>query len=103
MWIKVSSTSNKSGRKNISLNFRLRKIDELRNYHREYSDEIKQNNLMSKKQNLNYLEHWVILFSSVTGWLSISAFSLPVDVPIYRYCKFCSRIKHFSITEGSKR
>ena len=32
---------------NISLNFRLRKMDELRNYRREYSDEIKQNSLMS--------------------------------------------------------
>ena len=49
---------------------------------------------MSKKQNLNYLEHWVILFPAVTDWFSISAFSLPVDVPVDRYCKFCSRIKH---------
>ena len=57
--------------------FRLRKIDETRNY---LLDEIKHNDLMSKKYKktckyLNYVEHLFILVSTVTGCVSISAFA----------------------------
>ena len=52
-----------------SLEFRLRKINETRNY---LLDEIKHNNLMSEKDKktykyLNYVEHLLILVSAVTG------------------------------------
>ena len=57
-----------------SLEFRLRKIDQTRNY---LLDEIKHNDLMSKKckktcKYLNYVEHLLILASTVTGFVSIS-------------------------------
>ena len=52
-----------------SLEFRFGKIDETRNY---LLDEIKHNDLMSgeyKKacNNLNYVEHLLILGSTITG------------------------------------
>ena len=52
-----------------SLEFRLKKIDETRNY---ILDEIKHNNLMSEKYKkkwtyLNHVEHVLILASTVTG------------------------------------
>ena len=64
--------------------FRLRKIDETRNY---LLDEIKHNDLMSKKYKktckyLNYVEHLFILVSTVTGRVSISAFASWVCIPV---------------------
>ena len=66
-----------------SLKFRLRKIDETRTY---FLDEIKHNDLMSEKYKktckyLNYVEHLLILVSTVTGCVSISAFASLVCVP----------------------
>ena len=66
----------------VSLEFRLRKIDETRNY---LSADIKHNDLMSEKYKktckyLNYFDHLVILVSTVTGCFSISAFSSLVCV-----------------------
>ena len=68
----------------ISLEFRLRKIDETRNY---LLDEIKHNDLMSEKYKktckyLNYVEHLLILASTVTGCVSVSSFPLLVCVPV---------------------
>ena len=70
--------------KEASLEFRLRKIDETRNY---LLDEIKPNDLMSEKykkacKTLNYVENLLILVSTVTGCVSISAFALLVCVPV---------------------
>ena len=53
---------------NISQEFRLKSIDETRNY---FLEEIKQNELMSKKhkkvcKTLNYIEHFLILASTIT-------------------------------------
>ena len=67
-----------------SLEFKLKKIDETRNYPLE---EIKHNVLKSKKHEktfitLNYVEHFLILASRVTGCVSISAFALLVAIPI---------------------
>ena len=67
-----------------SLEFRLRKIDETRNY---LLDEIKHNDLMSEKYKktckyLNRVEHLLILASIVTGWVSISAFASLVCIPV---------------------
>ena len=54
---------------NISQEFRLKRIDETRNY---FLEEIQQNELMSKKHkkvctSLNYIEHYFILASTVAG------------------------------------
>ena len=62
---------------NISLDFRLQKIDETRNFLLEV---IKQNDLMSKKHKnvfraLNYFEYILIFVSATSGCVSISAFS----------------------------
>ena len=67
-----------------SLQFKLRKIDETRNY---LSDEIKHNDLMSEKHKktckyLSYVENLLISASKVTGCVSISAFTLLVAVPV---------------------
>ena len=68
----------------VSLQFRLRKIDETRNY---LLDEIKHNDLMSEKYKktckyLNYVEHLLILASTIPGCVSNSAFASFVCVPI---------------------
>ena len=60
-----------------SLEIRLRKIDKTRNY---LLDDIKHNDLMSEKYKktckyLHYVEHLLILASTVTGCVSISAFA----------------------------
>ena len=60
----------------ISQEFTLKNIDETRNY---FVEEIKQNELMCNKHKkvcatLNYMEHFLILGSAVTGCISISAF-----------------------------
>ena len=67
-----------------NLEFRFKEIDETRNY---LLDEIKHNDLMSEKYKktckyLNYVEHLLILFSTVTGCLSTSAFASLVCVPV---------------------
>ena len=67
-----------------SLEFRLRKIDEARN---DLLDEINHNDLMSEKSKktckyLNYVEHLLILVSTVSGCVSISAFASLVCVPV---------------------
>ena len=67
-----------------SLEFRLRKINEMRNY---LFDEIKHNDSMSRKYKrtcsyLNYVEHLLILVSAITGCVSISAFASLIDIPV---------------------
>ena len=64
--------------------FRLKKIDETRNY---IFEEIKHNDLMSGKHKktcnyLNYVEHLLILVSTITGCISISALASLVCVPV---------------------
>ena len=67
-----------------SLEFRLRKIDETRNY---LLEETKHNDLMSEKYKktfkyLSYVEHLLSLVSAITGCVSISAFASLVCVPV---------------------
>ena len=69
---------------NISQEFRLKNIDETRNY---LLEEIKQNELMSRKHKkvcltVNYIEHFLILASTITGCISISAFTSLLGIPI---------------------
>ena len=64
-------------KENRSQEFRLKNIDEIRNY---FVEEIEQNELMSNKHKnvcttLNYSEHFLILASTITGYISISAFA----------------------------
>ena len=66
-----------------SLGFRLKEIDETRNY---LLEEIK-NDLMSEKHKnecgaLNYLEHFLVFISAVTVCVSISAFTSLVGAPV---------------------
>ena len=70
--------------KNISQEVKFKNIHETRDY---LIEEMKQNELISKKHKkvckvLNYVEHLVILVSTVTGSISISAFASLVGMPI---------------------
>ena len=72
--------------KNLSMNqkFRLKNIDETRNC---LLEEIKQNALMSCRHKkvfttLNYIEHSLILASTITRCISISAFASLLDIAI---------------------
>ena len=68
--------------KRMSLEFRLRKIDETRNYD---LDEMKQWFHEWRYKNtckyLNFVEHLLKLASTVTGCISISAFASFAYVP----------------------
>ena len=62
----------------------MKNIDETRNY---FFEELEQNELMSKKHKkvcvtLDYIEHFFILASTVTGCISISAFASLVGISI---------------------
>ena len=64
--------------------FRLKKIDEIRNY---FIEEINRNELMSKKHKafcrvLNYIEHSLIITSAITECVSISDFDFLVGISI---------------------
>ena len=69
---------------NISQEFRLKNIDETRNY---LIEEINPNELMNKKHKKvcttsNYIEHFLIFASTITGCVSISAFASLVGIPV---------------------
>ena len=56
----------------------------MRNY---FIEEINQKKLMSKKHKklcrvLNYIDHFLIVISTITGCVSISAFASLVGIPI---------------------
>ena len=68
--------------RNINQEFRLEKIEERRNY---LIREINQNELMSKKHKnickvLNSIENLLIVISTITGCVSISAFASVVGI-----------------------
>ena len=68
----------------MSQEFRLKNIDAIKNH---FLEEIKQNELMSRKHKkvcaaLNYIEHFLILASKITGCISISAFASFIGLPI---------------------
>ena len=68
---------------NISQEFRLNKIKEIRNYFVEEIDQMNwwvRSKLMSK--TLNYIAHFLILASAVTGCISISAMASLLGNPI---------------------
>ena len=64
--------------------FRLKNIDETTNY---FLEEIKQNELMCRKHKkafttLNYIERFLILAYTITGYISISYFASLFGVPL---------------------
>ena len=89
--------------KETSLELRLKKNNETKNY---LLDEIKSNDLMNEKYKkackyLNYVEHLLILVSTVTGCVSISAFASLVCVPV-GITSSAVGIKICAITTGNK-
>ena len=69
---------------NISQEFRLKTMDETRNY---LIEETIRNDLMSKKRKkvcttLSYIERFLILSSTITRCVSISAFASLVGIPM---------------------
>ena len=86
-----------------SLDFRLRKISETKTY---LLDEIRHNDLMSGKykktcEYLNYVDHLVILYLTVTAFVSISALVSLVCVLVGILCSALG-IKSCAITSGIK-
>ena len=66
VWLKVYNYFKNLVEENISQEFRLKNINETRNY---FIEEINQNELMTKKHK-SYFEHLLILVSTVTGCVS---------------------------------
>ena len=69
---------------NINQEFRLNKIDEIRNY---LIEKINQNELMIKKHKkvcrvLNYIDYLLVVTSTTTGCVCISTFASIVGIPI---------------------
>ena len=96
------------GEENISQEFRLgndeTKIDETKNY---FLEEIKQNKLTSKKHKrvgitLNYIEHFLILASTITGCISIYVSASLIGIPI-GITSSAIRLTIFAITAGIKK
>ena len=71
-------------KENITQEFRLKNIDESRNY---LIEEINWSKLMSKKHQkicttLNYIEYFLILATTITGSVFIVAFAPLIGIPI---------------------
>ena len=89
---------------NISQEFRLKNIDETRNY---FFEEIKQHELMSKKHKnvcttLNYIEHFLILACKIAACISISAFVSLIRIPT-EFTSSVIGLKICAITAGIKK
>ena len=89
---------------NISQEFRLKNIDETKNY---LIEEINRNELMSKKHKkictiLNYIEHFLILVSTITVCVFIFAFASLIGIPI-GITSFAIGLKICAITAGIKK
>ena len=90
----------------MSQEFRLKNIDETRNY---LLEDIEQNELMSKKYKkfstiLNNIEHFLISASTVTGCISVPAFASLLCIHIgitssaigLKICAITERIKRYN-------
>ena len=89
---------------NLNQEFRLKQIDEIINY---LIEEINQNKLMSKKHKkvcrvLNYIDRSLIVISTNTGCVSISAFASLVGILI-RILSSPLGLKICVITTGIKK
>ena len=91
-------------KENLKQEFRLKNIDETINY---FLEEIKQNELISRKHKkvytaLNYIEHFLILASTIIGCILVFAFtSFSFSIPIgiwsstmrFKICAIAAGIK----------
>ena len=91
-------------KENLKQEFRLKNIDETRIY---FLEEIKQNELISRKHKkvytaLNYIEHFLILASTITGCILVFAFtSFSFSIPIGIWSS-AMRFKICAIAAGIK-
>ena len=90
-------------KENIRQEFRLKKIDETRNY---LLEKIKQNELMSRKHKkilptLNYTEHFLILAYATTEYISISGFASLLGI-LREITGFAIGLKNFTIATKIK-
>ena len=99
---------------NISQEFRLKNADKTRNY---LTEEINRNELISRKHKKvcttpNYIEHFLILGSTITGCISISASASLVGIPIritssaigLKICAITAAIKMYkSVIKNKKK
>ena len=98
---------------NIRWDFGLKIINETRNY---FLEEIKPNELMSRKCKkvctiLDYIEHFLILASAITGSFSISAFASLLVISTgntssakgLKICEIAARIKMYKSIIKKKR
>ena len=70
--------------KNTSQGFRLKNIEKTRNY---FLEEIEQNELINRKHKkvcttLNYTEYFLTLTSTISGYISSSAFASLLGIPL---------------------
>ena len=89
---------------NVSQEFRLKNVDETRNY---LFEEINRNELISKKHRnfcmtLNCTEYFLILSSTITGCISISSFSSLVGI-LMGITSSAIRLKICVISVGIKK
>ena len=98
---------------NMNQEFRLKKVNEIRNY---LIQETNRNELMGKKHKnfcriLNYIKHSLIAIFTITGCVSISAFSSLVGIPIgiasstigLKICVITIGIKKYKLIIKKKR
>ena len=88
----------------MNQDFRLKKIDEIRNY---LIEEINRNELLSKKHEnvfrvFNYIDQSLIVISTITRCVSISSFASLVGIPI-GITSSTTGLKICVITAGIKR
>ena len=88
--MKIYNYFKSKAKENISQNFRLKNIDyskNTKNTTNYLNEEINRDELMSKKHKkvctaLNYIEHFLILSSTITGCISISDFASFICIQI---------------------
>ena len=93
--------------KNINHEFKLENIDETKNY---FLQEIKQNDMMSRKHNmvctkynsLNYIEHFLVLASAATGCIAIFTFASLLGIAI-GVTSFATGLKICAIATGVRK
>ena len=101
--LKIYSYFKNIKKENKSLEFRFKKLDETRNY---FLEEIKHELISIKHKKmcktLNYVEHLLILASTIIGCVSISAFVSLDGIP-EGITSSAVGLKIFVITAGIKK
>ena len=102
--LKIDSYFKNLVEEKIILEFRLKNIDETRNYFVEETD---QNELMNNKRKMvckttDYIEHFLLLVSTVTGRISISTFDSLAGISI-GIMSSAIGLKIWAITSGIRK